>query len=143
MLGNVTLIELVERVAEETGVKKDIVAKITKSIFNTIKLSVLHDRDSVSLRGFGRFEVRVFKSRKVFGRVSATRARVVFLPYTVTKKERAMEKRGVVLDDSIVKTGSSGSLCPKCGKKLKEASYCNGCGTEPFEKKPETQKPKK
>lgn len=47
-----------------------------------------------------------------------------------------MEKLGVVLDDEMTKTGSVGSMCPKCGAKLDEPNKCRFCGTEPFEKRP-------
>jgi len=43
----------------------------------------------------------------------------------------------------MTKTGSIGSLCPKCGGKLEEINKCNFCGTEPFEKRPEPTQPKK
>lgn len=48
-----------------------------------------------------------------------------------------MEKLGVVLDDEMTKTGSIGSMCPKCGAKLDEPNKCRFCGTEPFEKRPQ------
>jgi predicted amidophosphoribosyltransferase len=48
-----------------------------------------------------------------------------------------MEKLGVVLDDEKVKTASTSKNCPKCGRALPSANYCNTCGTEPFEKRPE------
>lgn len=54
-----------------------------------------------------------------------------------------LEKRNVVIDDEKTKTASEGSVCPHCGNKLKEASFCETCGTEPFEKRPEKEKEKK
>lgn len=48
-----------------------------------------------------------------------------------------MEKRAVVLDDEITKTSSTSKTCPQCGQTLVEESYCNKCGTRPFEKRPE------
>lgn len=51
-----------------------------------------------------------------------------------------MEKRGVVLDDDKVKTGSTSKVCPSCGDTLKEPSYCMKCGTKPFEKQPDPPK---
>jgi len=53
------------------------------------------------------------------------------------------EKLGVVLDDSMTKTGAVGSLCPKCGGTLEEPNKCIHCGTEPFEKQPVATPPKK
>ena len=51
-----------------------------------------------------------------------------------------MEKRAVVLDDEVVKTSSSSKSCPQCGRALEEESYCNSCGTKPFEKRPPPKK---
>lgn len=53
-----------------------------------------------------------------------------------------MEKRNVVVEEDETKTAAKGKNCPKCGRKLEESSYCPSCGTEPFEKKPETKKEK-
>jgi hypothetical protein len=52
-----------------------------------------------------------------------------------------MDKYGVVLEepDEKTKTGSKGSNCPKCGRTLTQPSYCDVCGTEPFEKKPQSK----
>jgi hypothetical protein len=63
-----------------------------------------------------------------------------------------MEKLGVVIDDSNVKTSSAGRrVCPKCGTELPGNQqvdqpdrngdvyppwWCPRCGTEPFEKRP-------
>lgn len=55
-----------------------------------------------------------------------------------------MEKRGVVLDDALIKTGSKDKVCPTCGKPLTEPSYCDSCGTKPFESRPDPKdSPKK
>lgn len=45
-----------------------------------------------------------------------------------------MDKYGVELDNDKVKTASEG--CPKCGASLtsETPSYCENCGTEPFER---------
>ena len=53
------------------------------------------------------------------------------------------EKLGVVLDTSLTKTGTIGSLCPSCGGKLEEPNKCNFCGTQPWEPKPEPLQSKK
>jgi len=53
-----------------------------------------------------------------------------------------MEKRGVVIEEDETKTAAEGKNCPKCGRKLTESSYCNTCGTLPFEKKPDPKEKK-
>jgi len=57
-----------------------------------------------------------------------------------------MEKYNVALDPEKTKTGSSDELCPKCGGPIeygamiqKTHPYCPKCGTEPFEKRPESK----
>lgn len=53
---------------------------------------------------------------------------------------KEMEKHAVVLDDEKSKTAGKGKNCPKCGKAMTQDSYCDTCGTEPFEKRPEPKK---
>jgi hypothetical protein len=59
------------------------------------------------------------------------------------EEETAMEKHGVVKDESKTKTASiAAGKCPSCGSELtKEGDthidHCPKCGTQPFEKKPE------
>lgn len=48
-----------------------------------------------------------------------------------------MDKYGVVIDPEKTKTASSMKNCPRCGHELKQVSFCEVCGTEPFEKKPD------
>ena len=54
-----------------------------------------------------------------------------------------MDKYAVVTEDEQVKTGSTEKNCPKCGKDISDphlpARYCPNCGTEPWEKRPETK----
>jgi predicted amidophosphoribosyltransferase len=52
-----------------------------------------------------------------------------------------MDKYGVEIEQDKTKTGEAGSSgkCPKCGRELPQdqPNYCNNCGTEPFERRPE------
>jgi len=52
-----------------------------------------------------------------------------------------MEKYGVEFDQEKTKTSGKGDTCPKCGLAIDPATprYCKTCGTEPFEKKPDTK----
>lgn len=132
-----TFIELVEAVANSTGLQKKQVKKVLYSMTSQIDLQVRLGRDVV-LRDFGKFYKRSTPAKKAFGRDCPARTTIRFKPYgTLFKQEKTMEKLGVVLDDSMTKTGAVGSSCPKCGEKLLTAGKCEKCGTEPFEKKPE------
>lgn len=60
-----------------------------------------------------------------------------------------MDKYGVVTDDEKTKTAGTTEKCPQCGgpinrsKRLTEeygTPWCEKCGTEPFEKRPESVK---
>jgi nucleoid DNA-binding protein len=133
---HMTFIELVEAVAAKTGLQKKQVKAVLRAATNSIDTQVRLGRD-VRWAGFGTFYKRTSKAKKAFGRTCPARTTLRFAPYGTLFKENTMEKLGVVMDDSMEKTGAVGSACPKCGLKLTTPGKCDKCGTEPFEKKPE------
>lgn len=50
----------------------------------------------------------------------------------------SIEKYGVVIDTEKTAEVKETKACPKCGKEI-VTPPCDNCGTEPFEKKPETR----
>lgn len=58
--------------------------------------------------------------------------------------DEGMDKYSVVTDEELEKTSGPGggklATCPKCGRALDpnaNVPHCPGCGTEPFEKRPD------
>lgn len=131
-----SLAELIEAVARETGLPKTVVAKVLKSS-NELILETLNAGEGVKLTGFGAFYVREVKPRPLFGGRQTGVARKS-IRFRESRRRREMEKLGVELDDEATKTASTKRTCPKCGYNLIQDNppKCEHCGTEPFEKRP-------
>lgn len=130
-----TFTELVEAVARETNKPKYLVADILRVSYEET-MKALETGETVVLSGFGSFYSVGLKERPLFGgtRMSGAKRRVRF---RLSRRRNLMEKYAVVLDDSKTKTAGTENKCPKCGLNLKRPDYCEKCGTEPFEKKPD------
>lgn len=143
-----SFIELVELISRTTGVPKKQVRDVLYSFVAAITSTVLVDEEEVKINGLGKFYRKYFAPKMTFGKMSDHKAIVGFKSYAKLRnpKERFMEKRAVVLDDSVavndnlmVKVGTHKEKCPKCGAVLDsdpgDPPHCPNCGTEPFEKK--------
>ena len=75
-----TLIEMVEVISEQTKIPKTRVKRVLKALFRETR-RVAMSGEPVKLLGFGRFEKRILKSKKVFGRISKARDTLRFKPY--------------------------------------------------------------
>lgn len=62
-----TLVELIEAIAADTGVPKSSVALVMKS-FKAQAMKALKNGENVVLTGFGTFLVKVFKKAPLFGK---------------------------------------------------------------------------
>lgn len=116
-----SFIELVEAVSSRTGLPKKLVSTVLRA-FPIEAQKALEGGERVKFPSFGAFYTTEVRGRR----------RVRFLDSRSTR----MEKLGVVLDDDKTKTATKGKNCPKCGRKV-DGPYCDNCGTEPFEKRPD------
>ena len=72
----VTKYDLVESVYLETKYEKKVVQAVVESLLNQLKVS-LKDTATIELRGFGTFELRLRKGKKVARNVAIDRKSVV------------------------------------------------------------------
>ena len=132
-----SFVELVESIAEKTGLPKTSVAAVLRA-FQSEVIRVSSLGASIKLPGLGAFYGAKTKARHLFGGLREGRSRNIL---KFRESRSVMEKLGVVLDDAKTKTAGLCKTCPKCGTELTESeiesSKCPYCGTEPFEKKPE------
>ena len=115
--------------------------------FVTMLTNVMLIEGKVSIRNFGKFEVRATPAQPPI----KGGWRVVFTPSDILRrkiKERYMtdkpeyeerEKLGVVttVPESGTKTSADATTCPKCGGRMRtdgNTPKCVVCGTEPFER---------
>lgn len=132
-----TFVELVNLVAEKTGLTKDQVSATLRA-FSEVSKEILETGEKVKLTGFGTFYSIRGTPRPLFrgDRMSAPRPIIRFRE----KRRSKVEKRAVVLDDDKTKTASEEKTCPGCGDPMQEKQYCMRCGTEPFEKRPDPKR---
>jgi hypothetical protein len=137
-----SFVELVQAVAARTGLPKDTV-RLTLLGFRDELLASLHRGLHIRVPGLGTFYPAMTKERALFG---GTRRGVPRRALRFRESRRyPMEKYSVVIDDEKTKTASEGKTCPKCGRALgtKDLNppipHCFNCGTEPFEKRPESE----
>lgn len=135
-------VDLVERVAGKSGMSRRETLKVIHNFIELMSEHLTKTGDYIRLPGLGSFYLRDTKERVLFGgtRKSSGRRVLKFRECRKVKKELAMEKYGVVIDDEKVKTAGDKKTCPKCGGRVYHENgfpKCEKCGTEPFEKKPE------
>lgn len=130
-----TYLELIDEVVRRTGANRDDTLYALGTFMNVVEETVLAG-EPVKLTGFGTFRPAQVVPRKLWG-TDAMSAPKRTIKFTRRRRVPPMEKLGVVIDTSNVKTASKGSPCPGCGRKLEKDNYCDNCGTKPFEKQPE------
>jgi nucleoid DNA-binding protein len=136
----VTLGEIIVEVAGKTRVPASTVKKVILATLEEIRKA--STEETVMLHGFG-----VFYSGKprhngfLRGKTSEQGS---MLRFRESKRRRAkdMDKYAVEIDPEKVKTSSTKKVCPKCGHPIDPSTpdYCETCGTEPFERRPESKR---
>lgn len=128
----VTLESLAPAIEEETGVDRQVIFKVMRSVCKQIGIA-LNRRAQVSMYHLGTFKVR----EDEFGRPT-----IVFSTTSeMTKHVRVrpeMNKYGVILDKNASMTAKLTGKCPVCGADLesKDPPKCPQHGTQPFEERP-------
>jgi len=148
-----TLSEIVEIVAEETGAPRDVVWGFVRSFMDAL-VDEIDRGNEVKVQGLGTFKwvdvpgkkLPSWKLKHIGHIVYATPPgkKLKFLPSKKFRTRRVemsddegMTKYGVVLDDQKEKTASDDKgevrICPVCGEDLDNAGACPEHGTQPLE----------
>lgn len=131
-----TGVELIELVAERTGLTKKDVSSVLWCALSAI-VETCRTGEKVGVSGFGVFTRRTSKPSTAFGKTVPAITTLKFKP-SPKIREFTMEKYGVEFEDGHEKQGSQGNTadkCPACGRELDGPAHCPRCGTKPFEKR--------
>ena len=88
-----TLVELIEQVAIETGLSKDAASRAIKSAIK-ITYSTAIGGEDVSLVGFGKFRRKIFQPKMAFGKLTSKKVGIKFTPFDSTfRRDNGEESR--------------------------------------------------
>jgi hypothetical protein len=137
-----TLSEIVELVAEETGSERHVVWGFVRS-FMDVLVDELDRGNEVKIRGLGSFKWSFVQPCLVPGKKVPGGWKLKFFPAKnfrtrrlIMSDDEGMTKYGVVLDDEKEKTANEKSevrICPVCAEELDDAGACPKHGTQPLE----------